>query len=85
MKGRAGVALWPQLLFRVLVLVRPEYRVRVTPRPVSSTNAEKIYFFSSSQSLYFFTVVMGFAEPSALSPVSSEIKLNTFTIQSTFY
>lgn len=65
----------PQLFFTVLVLMRPGCRVRFTRWPV---NLEKIYFLTSSQSLPFSAVVMGFAEPSTL--ISSEV--NTFTIQS---
>lgn len=73
--GGAVALSLPQLFFTVLVLMRPGCRVRFTRWPV---NLEKIYFLTSSQSLPFSAVVMGFAEPSTL--ISSEV--NTFTIQS---
>lgn len=62
--GGAVALSLPQLFFTVLVLMRPGCRVRFTRWPV---NLEKIYFLTSSQSLPFSAVVMGFAEPSTLT------------------
>lgn len=53
-------------------------------REIRLTRQGEDLFLTSSQSLYFSSVVMGFAEPSTLSLISSEIKLSIFTIQSTF-